>query len=122
MFTVQPLFNTWLGQLNLSLLSLNDDQIPTFAKYPNWKCAVDEKGAVLVFQLISSTGEMRDGFYNYVVATGSRMYVAEWYPDIRINLTLSPKDQPAPSRYELLLLTSMAKLGIDALVKDAQKA
>lgn len=120
MFTIQPLFKTWLGRLNLSLLALNDGQIPTFAKYPNWNCAVDEKNGALVFQLLSTTGEMRDGFYRYVVAAGSRLYVAEWYSDIRINLALSPKEQAVPSQSEILVLTSIAKLGIDALFKDAQ--
>ena len=122
MFTVESLFNSWFGRLDLSSLDIGQSKFPSYARDPDWRCAVDKKSTAMVFQLIGTIDQMKDDYYTYVLTIGSRMYVAEssggkirLCPD-RSPITNLPED-PA----ELFLLTNLVRQGAHALLEHARK-
>ena len=68
MFTKVSLDSEQISELGLSSYGISENRIPNPKK--NWDFAVSEDGAFYFTQLISSTGEMRDGLYWYLYFSG----------------------------------------------------
>jgi hypothetical protein len=65
-----------LGTLSLSALPLQEVLRGTTAPSgPGWKVAASEDNFILFTQLVSSSGAMRDDYYEYLLAIGRKLVI-----------------------------------------------
>ena len=69
MFTKVNLDSEQISALDLSRYGISDNRVPNRS---NWDFAVSDDGSSYFTQLISSSGEMRDGMYWYLYFSGKR--------------------------------------------------
>jgi hypothetical protein len=74
---IKLLADSWFAELDLRGIG-EPSRIPIPGKHPNWKCAANQAHGILCTQLISSTPEMREGWYWYLFAARTRLYVLRW--------------------------------------------
>ncbi|MDR7153197.1 hypothetical protein J2W49_005177 [Hydrogenophaga palleronii] len=73
-FDFKPLSSTWFAELDLRGM-VEPSRIPEPVRHANWMCAANHVRGILCTQLISSTPEMREGWYWYLFAVRTRLYV-----------------------------------------------
>ena len=77
-FLVNFLPETWFGLLPVETCAKAKARIPSETQASRWRCVVDERQRVLLTNLISSTGEMRDDNYFYLLAIRMNLFVVTW--------------------------------------------
>ncbi len=71
---VKLLADTWFAELDLRGI-VEPSRNPMPSRHASWKCATNQACGILCTQLISSTPEMREGWYWYLFAVPTRLYV-----------------------------------------------
>lgn len=80
--TRAALADTWLPAISLRGVP-HATEMPTS---PSWPCAIDPARRVLFTQLVSSLGQMRDGYYEYLLAIDGHVLVVVHDGDARLQL------------------------------------
>lgn len=73
--SIKWLNETWVSSDLLMQAGVPESRIPT--SHPKWRCVCDERNFVLVTQLLSSIGEMREGRYFYCLVTQEMAFMFE---------------------------------------------
>ena len=69
-----PLAETWLATLPIATVT----RLTTPPSDPTWRCAINVEYKVLFTQLISDTYQMRDYYYEYLLAIDDKLMIISW--------------------------------------------
>ena len=72
-FRLARLDESWFATLSLSGLEIRTS-VPDLLRSPDWPCAIDAKNHLFV-QLLSDTGQMREGYYEYLLAVNDEIVI-----------------------------------------------
>lgn len=110
-FVVRTLSDSERSVSNFGALGVEQSRSPAGLKA--WPYAIDDQRSALFTQLVSSTSEMRDGTYFYLLVLRGRPFVFELVPSLGLKL------QNGASGVELSAATMT---GSRAIVKEAYEA
>ena len=73
-FRLSRLDESWFATLSLSGLEIRTS-VPDLLRSPDWPCAFDHAKKHLFVQLLSDTGQMREGYYEYLLAVNDEIVI-----------------------------------------------
>jgi hypothetical protein len=115
-FLVRTLSDLERSVLNLGALGVEQSRSPTAREA--WQYAIDDERSALFTQLLSSTGEMRDGTYFYLLILRGHPFVFEFVPGFGMKLQ-SGASGSGSSAATTTGSVVLAKEAYDALCKHA---
>jgi len=74
-FSKSNLIESWFYELELEKIGVVPARIPDRNQKHSWPCAVDYESNTLFTQLISSSAEMREGEYYYLLAIEKNLFL-----------------------------------------------